>query len=137
VKLGSSSSRFASILGLVASCAACEFESYLDGVVRSPAEKCAAADEELVPAANVQLTCPAGSAARVIDAGRPVISNEKGEFEITVAGLDALGTCRVRVQRDGYKPLEASLAELGLRKDRTLYGRRFVTLRLQRSSAAP
>jgi hypothetical protein len=137
VKPVSSPWRFASILGLVTSCSACEFESYLDGVVRSPAEKCGAADEELLPGANVQLTCPAGSPARVTGADRQVLSNEKGEFEVTVVGLDALGICRVRVQRDGYKPLDASLSELGLRRDPTLHGRLFVTLRLQRSSAAP
>lgn len=136
MKLASNVARCASILGLLASCSACEFESYLDGVVRAPGENCAATDEEPVPGANVQLTCPPGSAAKVIDGARPITSDEKGQFEITVMGLDALPTCRLRVQRDGYTPFEGPLSELGLRKDPTERGRVFVTLRLQRSSAA-
>lgn len=128
--------RFASVLGLLASCSACEFESYLDGVVRAPSEKCAAADEEPVPRASIQLTCPPGSAAKVLDGGRPVTSDDKGQFEITVTGLDALPACRLRVQRDGYTPFEGQLSELGPRKDPTERGRVFVTLRLQRSSPA-
>jgi hypothetical protein len=92
-------------------------------------------DEEPVPGATVELTCPAGSSAKVVGDGRPVNSDERGQFEITVVGLDALSTCRIGVRRDGYRAFEASLSELELRKDPTERGRVFVTLRLQRLSA--
>jgi hypothetical protein len=120
----------------MASCFACEFESYLDGTIRSPGEKCAPTDEESVPGANVELLCPPGSRVPTGET-RPATSDDGGQFEITVVHLDEVSACRLRVRRDGYLPFDESVAELGLRKDPRFYGRMFVKLRLQRSPAAP
>jgi hypothetical protein len=133
--------RFAGILLLTVSCCACDvfFSRRVFGVVRSPAGKCGAADEELVSGAVVELTCPAGSGATIGGAGPTATTDEKGAFllEITAFHAAAMSACRLRVRRDGYKPLEGSIAEFEPRPDAQMVQATVVKVRLERSPAAP
>jgi hypothetical protein len=92
---------------------ACDPVSRLHGTVRSP--------ERPIAGANVELVCPWGvfkRERRVVGEPSPAVSNEKGEFTITLASFETVpDRCMLRIQMPDGMRFETVLGSLGPERD--------------------
>jgi hypothetical protein len=94
--------------------AACDPISTLRGVVRTPVDGCPARTDQAVVDAEVRLLCK-NLDERAAEPN-PSQSDGQGEFVFHTASFDTFSeTCRVRVTKLGYEPIEAALSELHYR----------------------
>jgi hypothetical protein len=92
---------------------ACDPVSRLHGSVRTP--------ERAVAGAEVQLVCPWGvfkRERRVVGEPSPAVSDDKGDFTITLAGFETVpDRCMLRVQMPDGAKFETVVGSLEPKKD--------------------